>query len=131
MPSVDEGLEFLLEALGLFRVLFHDVGFLGRVGGEVEELELLDFFVTQFFGDDGVACGFFGMSGEFPVSRTIAVVSFAAVVLLDEGGAALCFWFAKEGVDDVFAVTTGGLWDGGAGEAREAGGEVDGADDLL
>ena len=105
MSGVDEGLEFLLEALGFFRVLLDDVGRLGRVGGEVVELELGDLAVGEGFGDDGVARGFFGVLGELPVSVTVAEVSSASVVLLDEGGASLCLWFAEEGVDDVFTVS--------------------------
>lgn len=91
------GGEFFFEAFGDVGVFFDEVYFFAGVSCEVVELEFWDFVTSEFFFDLGVACGLFGVVGELPLPRAVAVVSASAIVLLDEVGAACCVSFAKEG----------------------------------
>ena len=92
-------------------MLVDDIGLFGRVFFEVVELELGDRSIGKSFGDDDIPGGFFAVFGELPVSGAVAEVSAATIVLLDKRGASFCFWFAEEGVKDIFTVTTGGFGD--------------------
>ena len=97
----DGGGEFGLEFAGDLGVAFDDVDLLAGVVGEVVELVFGDLGVREGLLNLDIAGRFFSVVGELPVAGTVAVVSFSAVVLLDEVGAAQSVGLSEESAGDV------------------------------